>query len=88
MVVPDPLGTPASVPVDPVVPEDEPIMFFRARDIQAIAALGYYRVRCEAARCKQSHLAGIQNRIDAFLQFAKEHPERMKEPGVTEHIKL
>ena len=29
------------------------------------------------------HMEGIQNRIDAFKKFRREHPDRMKQPGIT-----
>lgn len=67
------------------IPHDEPLFLLRARDINALAALYRYRQVC--AECKLSHLAGIDRTIGRFLQYAHANPERMKQPGVTEHIR-
>lgn len=66
------------------IPEDEPLILFRARDHNALDMLRFYRARCEADGCTGFHMRGIDNRIEAFEAFAVEHPERMKQPGVTE----
>ncbi len=66
------------------VPEDEPLILFRARDRLALATLQYYRDLAVADGCTQFHLDGIDNRIGAFGNFAREHPELMKQPGVTQ----
>ena len=34
------------------------------------------------------HLAGIKQQIRKFIEFRNAHPERMKQPGVTRHLKL
>lgn len=65
------------------VPEDEPVMFFRARDRHAIATIEAYRSLCAADGCNEYHMAGIENRLQAFREFAAAQPEKMKQPGVT-----
>jgi hypothetical protein len=66
------------------IPDDEPLMLFRARDHNARAgALMKYREECVADGCNDFHLSGCDNRIHAFSCFRLEHPERMKQPGVT-----
>lgn len=59
-----------------IVPADEPVFIFRARDRHAAAALSFYAsiVRDE------EHRAAIAQRVKDFDAFATEHPERMKEP--------
>ena len=59
-----------------MIPDDEPVMVFRARDIHAVRVIEHYlsRVRDEA------HFDAVAVRRDDFLAFAAEHPERMKEP--------
>ncbi len=66
------------------IPEDEPMILFRARDRHALAMLHAYLQICIEDNCKSRHIVGIQKRIAAFGEFAREHPERMKQPGITE----
>ena len=65
------------------IPEDEPLMLFRARDWNALKALYEYREKCLADGCNDFQMQGIWDRIHAFEQFRQDHPERMKQPGVT-----
>lgn len=65
------------------IPEDEPLILFRARDRLALPALKAYKALCEADGCDPYQLEGIQNRIDAFEQFSLKRPARMKQPGCT-----
>jgi hypothetical protein len=65
------------------IPDDEPLMLFRARDRNVLAMLHKYRELCEADGCNEFQMDGVNNRIEAFNNFAKDHPERMKQPGIT-----
>lgn len=65
------------------VPVDEPLMLFRGRDKLALAMLGCYRQLSIDEGCSEYHLAGINARIEAFRRFRDEHPELMKQPGIT-----
>ena len=65
------------------IPADEPLILFRARDRHAFAMLCYYMTLCVQDGCTPEHLKGIENRILSFGHFAVEHPERMKQPGIT-----
>lgn len=69
------------------IPQDEPLFLLRARDHHAIATLSKY---LDFARfdCNDLHLAGIQQVLERFKAFQREHPERMKQPGKTRHLKL
>ncbi len=60
-----------------VIPEDEPIFILRARDIHAIDALKNYSDLCEV----DGHIMTVLHRIQDFAKFAKNNPERMREPG-------
>lgn len=70
-----------------VIPDEEPVMVFRAKDKRAVAALWGYHDSC----VDTAHRAVIKARIAEFEQFAKDYPERMKEPdtaapaGAVEH---
>jgi hypothetical protein len=71
---------PAGVPI----PADEPLILLRARDHNAVDTLRFYRAKCELEGCTPYHMRGIDNRLEAFERFRNEHPERMKQPGITE----
>lgn len=66
------------------IPDDEPIFILRARDIHAVGALVDYRDRVMT----NHHMRAITEAIEDFNLFRYQHPDRMKEPGVTRHIKL
>jgi len=70
---------PAGVPI----PIDEPLFLLRARDRNALALIERYREVCTDDGCTDYQLSGIDNRIVAFREFAKKHPDRMKQPGIT-----
>ncbi len=70
------------------IPEDEPLLLLRARDKNALPLIVYYREVCRDQGCNDLHLAGIAQIINEFERFQSDHPERMKEPGVTRHLKL
>lgn len=65
------------------IPDDEPLMLFRARDRNALPMLRYYQELCEIDGCNDFQMEGIRNRIAAFSRFRREHLERMKQPGIT-----
>jgi hypothetical protein len=66
-----------------VVPEDEPVFFFRGRDYLAIRVLEYYVTLCHDDGCNDYQLSGMAENIRRFKRFKRDHPERMKQPGVT-----
>jgi hypothetical protein len=65
------------------IPEWEPLHIFRARDRLALPALHKYREFSVADGCTDYHLGMIDAQIGKFEQFEREHPEWMKQPGVT-----
>lgn len=66
------------------IPEDEPVFVLRARDMFALSALEYYTGVCRGAGCTAYQLDGMARQIRRFKEFAAQHPERIKEPGITE----
>lgn len=62
------------------IPDDEPLFILRGRDRLAILALREYWSLCERDHCLKSHIQGVEERIDAFLQFSMKQ-FRMKQPG-------
>lgn len=69
------------------IPDFEPLFVLRARDYLALSAIDAYQKECEL-ECNELHLAGIQQVREKFCRFAAEHPELMKQPGITRHLKL
>ena len=69
------------------IPADEPLFLMRARDHHALAAIHAYQESCEKD-CNDLHMAGIKQAREKFCQFSADHPDRMKQPGVTRHLKL
>jgi len=66
------------------VPEDEPLFLLRARDQFSLEVLKSYLKICKAHKCTSYHIKGIIRTMDEFGKFKREHPERMKQPGITE----
>ena len=58
------------------IPDDEPIMIFRARDIHARATLMHYFTRVN----NENHASVVLDRLQDFQKFRTDHPDRMKEP--------
>jgi len=65
------------------IPDDEPIFFFRARDKHALEVLRYYKVVCRDDGCTDWHLGMLRDAIQDFERFKNDHPDRMKQPGVS-----
>lgn len=58
------------------IPDDEPVMIFRARDKNAAPMISYYAKLCSDPQ----HQAIVKERLHDFVDFIHTHPERMKEP--------
>lgn len=65
------------------IPDDEPVFLIRARDRLAIRALYAYQALSANDHCNDYHFEHLNKDIKAFEQFAKDHPERMKQPSIT-----
>lgn len=66
-----------------ILPEDEPLFLMRGRDYLAVAALVFYLEQGIKDRCTDYWRNGVARQVDKFIRFARKHPERMKQPGVT-----
>lgn len=62
------------------VPEDEPLILFRAKDKLLPELLGHYLEQCRAAGSPEQHLSTLQQRIDAIKQWQAANPDRVKIP--------
>lgn len=58
------------------IPDDEPLMIFRARDRHAAHVIAFY-FRCVK---NDEHGRAVGLRLDQFNAWATAHPDRMKEP--------
>lgn len=58
------------------IPEDEPVMLFRAKDLRASDAIYSYGQTCR----NKDHFDAVGKRYLDFRRFAAEHPERINEP--------
>lgn len=61
-----------------LIPEDEPVFIFRARDVHALTALKAYMRAIKHG--DPHHLAAVTMRGVAFAEFKDKHPKRMKKP--------
>lgn len=59
-----------------MIPEDEPVMVFRARDIHALPMIYYYL----SSITDPEHVEAVRRRARDFGDFQANHPDRMKEP--------
>jgi hypothetical protein len=66
------------------VPDDEPLILFRARDRLALPMLRIYKVLSQMDGCSEYHMNGVNTMINVFLDFSIKHPDRMKQPGITQ----
>jgi hypothetical protein len=66
------------------IPDDEPVILFRARDRKAVQTLRFYRGLCD----DEHHKRAVTDRINEFEAYQALNPQRVKEPGITRHIQL
>jgi len=66
------------------IPLDEPIIIFRARDHHSFHILREYLSMVS----DEHHKTAIRERMSEFAEFARNNPDKMKEPGITHHIRL
>lgn len=62
-----------------VIPDDEPVFILRARDNLAVDVLTAYLSHGMA----EEHRRAVSLRLLQFKQFAKQHPDLMKDPDTT-----
>ena len=66
------------------IPDDEPVILFRARDRLAIPMLRFYRELCVADGCTEFQLQSLDDMMRRFEDFATKNPDAMKQPGITQ----
>ena len=65
------------------IPEDEPLFLTRGRDHLALPLLAHFQKLCAEDGCTDYQIQGNAEAIAEFAKFRDEHPERMKQPGIT-----
>ena len=58
------------------IPDDEPVMLFRAKDINASDAIHSYAEECS----NKKHVVAVMERWQAFSDFCDNNEEIMSEP--------
>lgn len=62
------------------IPDDEPVIVFRARDLQLVPALDAYVALCAAAGSPQRHLNLVQETRERVRAWQQEHKDRTRVP--------
>lgn len=64
------------------IPDDEPIMILRAKDVIAAGVVRrYHDLLLDGSTARLTdHKRSCFERYQAFIAFAEQHPERMKRP--------
>lgn len=65
------------------IPDDEPLFLLRARDHLGIPLLSDFQTLCAADGCTEYQIKANAETIAKFSRFRDQHPERMKQPGIT-----
>ena len=70
------------------IPDDEPLFLLRGRDVLALPLLKHYAQLSGTIGCNSLHMEGLRLLINTFNAFRNQHPERMKQPTSSKHLKL
>lgn len=62
------------------IPDDEPVMIFRARDCTTPDLLAYYLMRCVKKGSPARHLQLILGSINTFRDWQNNNPDKLKVP--------
>lgn len=62
------------------IPDDEPVIVFRARDMTTVDLLAYYLMRCVKKDSPKRHLDLIVQTIDTFRTWQAQNRDKVKVP--------
>lgn len=62
------------------IPDDEPVIVFRARDMTTPDLLAYYLMRCVKKGSPMRHLELIIGSIERFRSWQRDNPDKVKVP--------
>lgn len=62
------------------IPDDEPVIIFRARDVTTPDLLAYYLMRCVKKGSPTRHLEIILSTINTFRDWQNSNPDKVRVP--------
>jgi hypothetical protein len=62
------------------IPDDEPVIVFRARDITTKDLLAYYLMRCVKVGSPKRHLDIVVNTLEDFRNWQRNNTSKVKVP--------
>ena len=62
------------------VPDDEPLILFRAKDKLLVQLLEFYMKLCGDGGSPESQLSLLKQRIDLIKSWQADHPDKLKIP--------
>jgi hypothetical protein len=62
------------------IPDDEPVIVFRARDKHLPAVLNHYLTLCELSGSPDRHLALIRRNHERIVAWQQDHPGEVRNP--------
>ncbi len=65
------------------VPDDEPVFILRARDALAVPTIHHYVGLSIEQAVDSMRIFQLGEVVGDFLKFKHQHPELMKQPGIT-----
>lgn len=63
-----------------IIPDDEPVFIFRARDVFSVDIITEYMRRLMDGNQNPQHIDTVGQRLEDFIRFREDNPNRMKEP--------
>lgn len=68
------------------IPDDEPVIVFRARDMNTRGVLAHYLKMCDQGGSPVRHLRLIAETLHKFTAWQEQHPDQVRVPD-SEHSK-
>lgn len=62
------------------IPDDEPVIVFRARDVHTRGVLAHYLRLCDQSGSPARHLRLIAQNLGRFIQWQEENPDKLRFP--------
>ena len=62
------------------IPDDEPVIVFRARDAMLCSVINFYAEACKVHGSPQRHLALIRGAVTRIARWQAEHPDQVHQP--------
>jgi hypothetical protein len=63
------------------IPDDEPVIVFRARDVNTRAVLAHYLKLCDQGSSPVRHLRLIAEALHRFTGWQEKNPDKVRVPG-------